>query len=55
MKENADKLNAPVEILIVENSGHNWRKVDAEIDPSREEIIERTVRFFIDHLNDAEL
>ena len=38
-EEKAKALKAPVEILIVKNSGHNWRKVDAEIEPSREEII----------------
>jgi len=50
MKEKADAVEAPVEIMIIKNSGHNWRKVDAEIDPSREEIIERTVQFIVDHL-----
>ena len=51
MKQKADSLQAPVEIMIVKNAGHNWRKVDAEIDPSREAIIERTVAFFINHCN----
>jgi len=46
----AEKLGAPVEILIVENSGHNWRKVGAEIRPSREEIVQATVDFFVRHL-----
>ena len=49
MKQKADALKAPVEIMIVRNAGHNWRKVDADIDPSREAIIERTVQFFVDH------
>ncbi|MFC1766893.1 hypothetical protein ACFL6U_33065 [Planctomycetota bacterium] len=40
---------APVEIMIVKNSGHNWRKVGADIEPPREVIIERTVQFFVDH------
>lgn len=47
MKEKADKLRAPVEIMVVKNSGHNWRKVDADIVPSREAIIDRTVSFFL--------
>ena len=50
MDEKAKALKAPVEIMIVKNSGHNWRKVDADIEPSREVIIERTVQFFVDHL-----
>ncbi|TWT91207.1 alpha/beta hydrolase [Neorhodopirellula pilleata] len=50
MKQKAEAVEGPVEIMIIKNSGHNWRKVDAEIDPSRETIIERTVQFFVDHL-----
>lgn len=50
MKQRADAVKAPVEIMIIKNAGHNWRKVDAEIYPSREAIIERTVKFFVDHL-----
>ena len=50
MKEKAELLNAPVEIMIIKNSGHNWRKVDEEIEPSREVIIDRTTSFFVDHL-----
>lgn len=50
MKKKADELQAAVEIMIIKNSGHNWRKVDADIEPSRDVIIERTVKFFVDHL-----
>ena len=50
MKQRADAAKAPVEIMIIRNSGHNWRKVDADIDPSREVIVERTVKFFVEHL-----
>lgn len=49
MKQKADAIKAPVEIMIIKNAGHNWRKVDADINPSREAIIERTVQFFVDH------
>ena len=35
---------------IVENSGHNWRKVDADIKPTREQIIEKTIAFLKHHL-----
>ena len=49
MEKRALELKAPVEILIVKNAGHNWRKVGAEIDPSRDEINAKTVRFFVEH------
>ncbi len=52
MKQKADAVKAPVEVMIIRNAGHNWRKVDADIDPSRETIIERTVKFFVDHLQE---
>ena len=48
MKQKADALKVPVEIMIIKNSGHNWRKVDADIEPSREAIIQRTVEFFVE-------
>ncbi len=51
MQQKAKQLHAPVEIMIIKNSGHNWRKVDAEIEPSREAIIKRTVQFFVQHLH----
>lgn len=50
MKKKADAVDAAVEIIIVKNAGHNWRRVDADIDPSRETIINRTVQFFVDQL-----
>ena len=49
MEQQADAVQAPVEIMIIRNAGHNWRKVDADIDPSRETIVERTVEFFVEH------
>lgn len=50
MKQKADAILAPVEIMIIRNSGHNWRKVGADIEPTRDAIIERTVKFFVDRL-----
>ena len=50
MQDKAAALKAPVEILIVKNAGHNWRSVGADISPSRQAIVERTVQFFVDHL-----
>ena len=48
MKDKAAALEAPVDVMIVRNSGHNWRKVGADIDPSREAIIDRTVKFLVE-------
>ena len=48
MKERADELQAPVDIMIIKNSGHNWRRVGADIQPSREQIIDKTVQFFVE-------
>lgn len=50
MQQKAEATNAPVEIMIIKNSGHNWRRVEADIEPSRDEIVDRTVQFFVDHL-----
>jgi acetyl esterase/lipase len=49
MQKRAEELQAPVEILIVKNAGHNWRKAGGEIEPTRETIIERTVKFLVSH------
>jgi len=50
MQQKAAAVRAPVEIMIIKNAGHNWRRVGADIDPTRDAIIERTVKFFVDHL-----
>jgi len=50
MQQKAGELKAPVEIVIIRNAGHNWRRVDADIEPSRDEIVEKTVSFFVEHL-----
>jgi dipeptidyl aminopeptidase/acylaminoacyl peptidase len=50
MQNKVKELDADVEILIVKNAGHNWRKVDAEISPTRDEIVKKTIQFFVDHL-----
>lgn len=49
MREALKTIDAPVEILIVENAGHNWRSVGAPIQPSRDEIVERTIQFILKH------
>lgn len=49
MQEALKAIDAPVEVVIVKNSGHNWRSVDDPIQPNREEIIRRTIQFFLDH------
>ena len=47
MKSKADSLGANVEILIVKNAGHNWRKAGGEIDPTLAIIAQKTVDFFL--------
>lgn len=49
MEQRAKEIQAPVEILIVKNSGHNWRKVDADIEPTRDEIVRASIEFFHRH------
>ena len=53
MQEKAAAVHAPVEIMIIKNAGHNWREVGSPIEPSADEIVQKTVRFFTEHL-DAE-
>lgn len=50
MKQKADSLGAAVEIMIINNAGHNWRRVDEDIKPTRDEIIDRTVQFFVERI-----
>ena len=50
MQEKAKACGAPVEILIVKNAGHNWREVDAPIEPSRDEIVQHSVDFLVTEL-----
>ena len=49
MEKKAEELQAPVQTVIVKNSGHNWRTVGAPIEPTREEIVRVTVEFLVKH------
>jgi len=52
MKEKAEAIGAPVEILIIENAGHNWRTAD-ETQKGRVPIkglIARSVEFLTQNL-----
>jgi len=53
MKKKAELIKAPVEIMIINNAGHNWRKADGTtpIAPSHEVIIKRTIDFLVTALN----
>ena len=53
MQEKANVCAAPVELLIVKNAGHNWRKADGStlIEPSPDEIVQSSVDFLVDELN----
>ncbi|MDW5290832.1 alpha/beta hydrolase fold domain-containing protein [Formosa sp. PL04] len=48
MQEKAQKVNAPVEVMIIKNAGHNWREATpgTSITPTREAIIKKTINFF---------
>ena len=50
MEKKAKEVGAPVTTLIVENAGHNWRKVENDIMPTRESIIKTTIDYFVAHL-----
>lgn len=50
MEKELKTIKAPVEIMIIKNAGHNWRSVDEPINPTRGEIIDATVNFFVKHL-----
>ena len=45
MQKALEIIDAPVEVLLVKNAGHNWREVGGEIEPSRPEIAKKTVDF----------
>ncbi|RMD85260.1 MAG: alpha/beta hydrolase [Lentisphaerae bacterium] len=49
MLEQNKKIKAPVTVVIVKNSGHNWKPVGGAIQPSRDEIIRMTIEFFLKH------
>ncbi len=51
MRERADAVKAPVEILIVENSAHNWREADGPLRPPLDEIVSKTAAFMKQHLD----
>ena len=51
MQQRSEAIHASVETVIVENAGHNWRRVDGDITPNRDEIVERTVAFLQHYLD----
>lgn len=51
MKERGDAVKAPVEVFIIENSGHNWREVGGALRPSLEEIMTKTAAFMKQQLD----
>lgn len=57
MQKKAKACAAPVEIFIIKNAGHNWRKADGStpIDPSIDEIVQRSVDFLAAELRRSKL
>ena len=51
MKARADAVNAPVQILIVRNSEHNWRATGGKLTPSTGEIAAKTASFLKAQMN----
>ena len=49
LKEKADHLGADVEMIIVENAGHNWRKAGGDPVPGVEAIQRITVDYAMRH------
>lgn len=49
MQKHLKTIDASVELLLVKNSGHNWRSINAPIHPTREEIENKTVEFLVKH------
>ncbi|WP_018474057.1 alpha/beta hydrolase [Echinicola pacifica] len=54
MKEKADEIGANVELFVVKNAGHNWRKAGGEIDPPLEVIVEKTIDFILQYKDDKQ-
>ncbi|WP_066217782.1 alpha/beta hydrolase fold domain-containing protein [Formosa haliotis] len=46
MKAQADRIGANVEVFIVKQAGHNWRKAGGDIVPPLDDITKLTVAFF---------
>lgn len=55
MKERADAVKAPVEILIVQNAGHNWREEGGALRPSLDEVVAKTAAFMKQQLTKTPL
>lgn len=50
MNEKAKKIGADLTTIIVNNAGHNWRRVENDIDPNGEAIEKATIDFLVSHL-----
>ncbi|MDF7823578.1 alpha/beta hydrolase fold domain-containing protein [Pontiellaceae bacterium B12227] len=51
IQQRAEKLGAATEVVIVKKAGHNWGQRGVVIEPSMDEIIDKTVQFFVEHLS----
>jgi acetyl esterase/lipase len=51
MQERAKAVKAPVEIIIVHNSEHNWREAGGALSPSLDEIVAKTATFLKQQLD----
>lgn len=53
MKERGAAAKAPVEVFIVENSGHNWREAGGPLRPSLDGIMAKTAAFMKERLDES--
>ena len=44
-------VKAPVEILIVENSAHNWKQAGGLLRPPLDDIVAKTAAFMKQHID----
>ena len=50
LKEKADEIGADVEMVIVKNAGHNWRKAGGDPEPGKEEIQRMTAEYALQQI-----
>lgn len=47
IKNDYKKIGKEIELLKIKNAGHNFREAGGEISPNRDEIVKKTVNFFL--------
>ena len=55
LKKKADQIGADVEMVIIKNAGHNWRKAGGNIEPGLEEIQRMTAEYAVKQVESMEM